>query len=78
MEKVWDLHPFFAFRVSIIQDPFIAGQVAEVSAAIKDVSPHLLEDATVSILKQEVSPLVTPSVVFGLRKNMISISPDKM
>ena len=51
MEKVWDLHPFLALRVSIIQDPFFAGQIAEVSAAIKDVSPHLLEDATVSILK---------------------------
>jgi len=51
MEKVWDLHAFFALRVSVIQDPFFAGQLAEVSAAIKDVSTHLLKDATVSILK---------------------------
>ena len=43
--EVWSLQPFRTLWISIVQNPFIAGQIADVTGPVEYAVSHFLDDA---------------------------------
>ncbi|EDL60318.1 hypothetical protein PM8797T_21253 [Gimesia maris DSM 8797] len=78
MVQVRCLNPLFSFGIRIIQDPFLARQVAQMSSIIQHSLSDLLQLALRFIFHQKITPGGAVRSRFGLCQNMIGIAPDKV
>ena len=49
MVNMWRLQPVGTLWISVVQDPFPAGQIAEMTAAVEDAFANLLYDSVLLV-----------------------------
>lgn len=77
--EVRGLHPLFAFRIRVAEDPLVAGQIAAVSPAIEHATANLANvAASINIFKEKIPPAIVAIKTARLRQKVILVSPDKM
>lgn len=77
--QVGRLHPLLSLGIGIVENPFVAGQVADVPASIEHTAADLLNvPASVLVFKQEVPPVIVSLPVARLREDVGRIAPDEM